>query len=196
MATQYAGDPDSFPESFEIPDDSDDADAASANVGFEALADRTAYLQKTLQVAGIDREEFIKVVTLPAYVEDDLDLLIDSTLPTEMLELPLGELRHGDVVMYEVVVRAGSLNGQGGWVGVARDSWQTVIAVEPARQASEVAEHQVVIAGRYVEASSTPVTRKLVLVGMHNDVAGGGALSVYGRAVMRATIYRTNAQEP
>lgn len=46
MATQYAGDPDSFPASFELPDDNDDLDAASVGVGLEALADRTQYLKR------------------------------------------------------------------------------------------------------------------------------------------------------
>jgi len=40
----YAGDPLLFPASYDIPDDGDAEDAASADVGLEALGDRTAYL--------------------------------------------------------------------------------------------------------------------------------------------------------
>lgn len=40
----YAGDPLLFPANYDIPDDGDDEDAASVDVGLEALGDRTAYL--------------------------------------------------------------------------------------------------------------------------------------------------------
>lgn len=43
MSSQYAGD-DLFPTDYAIPDDSDPRDAASVNVAFEALGDRTKYL--------------------------------------------------------------------------------------------------------------------------------------------------------
>ncbi len=43
MSSQYAGD-DLFPTDYAIPDDSDPRDAASVNVAFEALGDRTIYL--------------------------------------------------------------------------------------------------------------------------------------------------------
>lgn len=40
----YAGNPLLWPVQYDIPDDGDLEDAASANIGFEALGDRTAYL--------------------------------------------------------------------------------------------------------------------------------------------------------
>jgi hypothetical protein len=44
----YEGDPNSFPETFLIPDDSDPPQAAVVNVANEALGDRTAYLKARL----------------------------------------------------------------------------------------------------------------------------------------------------
>jgi hypothetical protein len=44
MSHQISGDPNSFPVNFSVPDDGDARTAASVNVAFEALADRTANL--------------------------------------------------------------------------------------------------------------------------------------------------------
>jgi hypothetical protein len=49
---QYAGQ-EQFPQSFELISDNTGRDAASANVGLEALADRTQYL-RTHGYAGIE----------------------------------------------------------------------------------------------------------------------------------------------
>lgn len=46
MSHTYSGDPDNWVEDVTIIDDDDDADAASIDVPFEALLDRTAYLHK------------------------------------------------------------------------------------------------------------------------------------------------------
>lgn len=45
MPTPYAGNPATFPASYNIPSDGDPADAASVNAAFEALGDRTAWLK-------------------------------------------------------------------------------------------------------------------------------------------------------
>lgn len=45
MGHQEAGNPASFPADFTIPDDGDSLEAASFNVAYEALADRTAFLK-------------------------------------------------------------------------------------------------------------------------------------------------------
>jgi hypothetical protein len=44
MSHLYDGDPTNFPTSLTLPDDGDQRDAASVNVPFEGLADRTAFL--------------------------------------------------------------------------------------------------------------------------------------------------------
>ncbi len=54
MGHQESGDSSAFPASFTVPDDGDVQDASSVNVGFEALADRTAYLRTRLgQIAAL-----------------------------------------------------------------------------------------------------------------------------------------------
>lgn len=46
MPTQYAGNPNNYPASAGLPADSDPRSAASVNVPFEAVLDRTAFLKK------------------------------------------------------------------------------------------------------------------------------------------------------
>lgn len=192
MATQYEG-KDEFPASFEIPDDNDDLDAASVNVALEALADRTAYLQKTLQVAGIDREEFIKVVRLPVVAQDDLATVVEGDASKSLgLNLPLGELHQGDVVVFDAMVYAQDTESAGRiQVALPGTPLPTVIAEGMVPQTSA---GQTVVHGHYVEASASPVSRTLVLLGAH--MTSEGSMTVLGPAIMRATIYRTNAQEP
>lgn len=186
MATQYLGDPDSFPASFEIPEDDDDLDAASVNVALEALGDRTAFLHN-----------FVKIVGLPRFAKATGFHLIDVNFPTEILELSLGELQPGDVVMYEASVRAGSIHREGGWLGVGRDNWQTILEGTPVQLSIRDTTQPVqVILGQYVEQSTAPVTRKLVLLGWHEAALDDGALEVHGTAVLRATVYRSHVQEP
>lgn len=48
MGHQYLGNPAAFPASYQIPDDGDAKNAASMNVGLEALGDRTAWLKANL----------------------------------------------------------------------------------------------------------------------------------------------------
>jgi len=55
LSSQYAGNPASFPIDFTIPDDGDAQDAASVDIAFEALGDRTAWLKAHLTNAG-DRQ--------------------------------------------------------------------------------------------------------------------------------------------
>ncbi len=52
MGSQYAGTA-VFPTDFTIPDDGDAYDAASVNVAFEALGDRTAYLRALAETTGV-----------------------------------------------------------------------------------------------------------------------------------------------
>ena len=53
MGSQYAGNPASFPVDFTIPDDGDPRNAASVNVAFEALGDRTAWLSTHREVYSV-----------------------------------------------------------------------------------------------------------------------------------------------
>lgn len=65
MGSQLAGDPDDFPDDFTIPDDSDPPTASAVNVGFEALANRTAWLKAHgLALGGI--EDITATGTWPA----------------------------------------------------------------------------------------------------------------------------------
>lgn len=197
MATQYEGN-DQFPASFEIPDDDDKLDAASVNVAFEALADRTAHLRETLQIAGIDRDEFIKVARIPLLAKFESFVLIENSIPTEIstFELSLGELHSGDIVLYETVIRAGVVGSQNGFVGVGRDNWQTIIEATgalPHSDGTDVHPHTVIM-GKYVEQSLTPVTRKLVVLAWHENAGSGGKVSVQPAGYLRATIYRSNEQ--
>lgn len=69
MAHQIAGNPNSFPVSFSIPDDGDARTAASVNVAFEALADRTAFIQG--RVGKMEMVEFTSSGSWP--VPDGVD---------------------------------------------------------------------------------------------------------------------------
>ncbi|MBX3218926.1 MAG: hypothetical protein KF795_00320 [Labilithrix sp.] len=71
MAHQISGNPGSFPVSFSIPDDGDARTAASVNVAFEALADRTALLQA--RVGKMEMVEFTSSGSWP--VPDGVDTI-------------------------------------------------------------------------------------------------------------------------
>lgn len=122
MATQYDG-IDDFPTSFELPDDNDDLDAASVNVGFEALADRTVHLKATIDsfarrggailVRHVANAAALKTVV----VNNDLEVAIVED--EGALYVYHQGLTGTDEPGWSVV---SSVPGQGTWLNVVRSS--------------------------------------------------------------------------